>query len=119
VATRATRRSDIWDCGYPDPSSATQYTSSSFAMPIRRVFGTTTFLVREKVDMPRPGDTRAGRFHVKVIDPAWRYLYGPSVRVVMRSAVTLNQLQFLTIRRYLTLVFSTLVLLLLLVAAWR
>jgi formate hydrogenlyase subunit 3/multisubunit Na+/H+ antiporter MnhD subunit len=119
VATRATRRSDIWDCGYPDPSSATQYTSSSFAMPIRRVFGTTVFLVREKVDMPPPGETRAARFHVKVIDPAWRYVYGPSARAVMRGAAALNQLQFLTIRSYLTLVFATLVLLLLLVAAWR
>lgn len=118
-ATRATRRSDIWDCGYPDPSPATQYTSSSFAMPIRRVFGTTLLLVRERVDMPRPGETRAARFRVKVLDPAWRYLYGPAGRAVMRTAVKLNQLQFLTIRRYLTLVFATLVLLLLVVAAWR
>ena len=119
VATRATRRSDIWDCGYPDPSPVTQYTSSSFAMPIRRVFGTTVFFVRETVDMPRPGETRAGRFHVKVVDPAWRYFYGPLARAVMRAAVVLNQLQFLTIRRYLVLVFATLVLLLLVVAAWR
>ena len=29
-----------WGCGYPDPSPATQYTASSFAQPIRRVFGT-------------------------------------------------------------------------------
>src|SRR5216684_2293938 len=64
-ATRATRRSDIWDCGYPDPTAAAQYTSSSFAMPIRRVFGSTVFMVREKVDMPRPGDSRASHFHVK------------------------------------------------------
>jgi NADH:ubiquinone oxidoreductase subunit 5 (subunit L)/multisubunit Na+/H+ antiporter MnhA subunit len=119
LATRATRRSDIWDCGYPDPSTATQYTSSSFAMPIRRVFGTTVFLVREKVDMPRPGETRAAHFHVKVIDPVWRFAYGPAARAVLRTAVVLNQLQFLTIRRYLTLVFATLVILLLVVAAWR
>ena len=118
-ATRATRRSDIWDCGYPDPSVAAQYSSSSFAMPIRRVFGTTIFLVRETVDMPRPGETRAAHFHVKVLDPAWRYIYGPMARAVMRTAVTFNQLQFLTIRSYLTLVFATLVLLLLVVAAWR
>ena len=58
-ATRATRRSAIWDCGYPDPSVATQYSGSSFAMPIRRVFGDTVFQVRERVDMPRPGETRA------------------------------------------------------------
>jgi hydrogenase-4 component B len=119
LATRATRRSDIWDCGYPDPSTATQYTSSSFAMPIRRVFGTTVFMVRENVDMPRPGETRAAHFHVKVIDPVWRYAYGPAARGVLRAALALNQLQFLTIRRYLTLVFATLVLLLLVVAAWR
>jgi hypothetical protein len=119
LATRATRRSDIWDCGYPDPTTATQYTSSSFAMPIRRVFGATVFMVREKVDMPRPGETRAAHFHVKVLDPAWRFMYGPAARAVLKSTLALNQLQFLTIRRYLTLVFATLVLLLLVVAAWR
>jgi formate hydrogenlyase subunit 3/multisubunit Na+/H+ antiporter MnhD subunit len=118
-ATRATRRSAIWDCGYPDPSPATQYTSSSFAMPIRRVFGATVFDVRETFDMPRPGDTRAARYHVKVLDPAWRYAYGPLARWVLRSTTILNQLQFLSIRSYLTLVFITLILLLLMVAAWR
>jgi formate hydrogenlyase subunit 3/multisubunit Na+/H+ antiporter MnhD subunit len=118
-ATRATRRSEIWDCGYPDPTPAAQYTSSSFAMPIRRVFGSTVFLVRDKIDMPRPGEMRAAHFHVKVLDPAWRYVYGPAMRAILRAAVALNQRQFLTIRRYLTLVFATLVLLLLVVAAWR
>jgi hydrogenase-4 component B len=118
-ATRATRRSDIWDCGYPDPTPMTQYSGSSFAMPIRRVFGTTLFRVHETVDMPRPGETRAGRFHVKVIDPAWRLIYGPAARAALRTSARLNGLQFLTIRSYLTLVFATLVLLLLVVAAWR
>jgi formate hydrogenlyase subunit 3/multisubunit Na+/H+ antiporter MnhD subunit len=118
-ATRATRRSDIWDCGYPDPSPVTQYSGSGFAMPIRRVFGTTLFQVHEVVDMPRPGETRAGRFHVKVIDPAWRFIYGPAARLALRASASLNRLQFLTIRSYLTLVFTTLVLLLLVVAAWR
>jgi NADH:ubiquinone oxidoreductase subunit 5 (subunit L)/multisubunit Na+/H+ antiporter MnhA subunit len=119
LATRATRRSDIWDCGYPDATTATQYSGSSFAMPIRRVFGTTVFRVHETVDMPRPGETRAGRFHVKVTDPAWRLFYGPIARMALRASKSLNRLQFLTIRRYLTLVFATLVLLLLVVVAWR
>jgi hydrogenase-4 component B len=118
-ATRATRRSDIWDCGYPDATPAAQYSDSSFAMPIRRVFGTTMFHVRQTVDMPRPGETRAGHFYVKVTDPAWRWFYGPAARAVLRASVALNWLQFLSIRRYLTLVFATLVLLLLVVAAWR
>jgi NADH:ubiquinone oxidoreductase subunit 5 (subunit L)/multisubunit Na+/H+ antiporter MnhA subunit len=118
-ATRATRRSAIWDCGYPDPSTATQYSSSSFAMPIRRVFGATVFQVREMLDMPRPGETRAAHYHVKVFDPAWRFAYGPLARGIMRAGVSLNRLQFLTIRRYLTLVFGTLIALLMVVAAWR
>ena len=118
-ATRATRRSAIWDCGYPDPSVATQYTSSSFAMPIRRVFAATVFGVIERLDMPRPGEMRAARFHAKVLDPAWRYAYGPAVRLVSRAAGSLNALQFLTIRSYLTLVFGTMIMLLLVVAAWR
>jgi formate hydrogenlyase subunit 3/multisubunit Na+/H+ antiporter MnhD subunit len=118
-ATRATRRSAIWDCGYPDPSVATQYSSSSFAMPIRRVFGTTMFHLRQTVDMPRPGEMRAGHFRVKVLDPAWRFGFGPMVRWIMYAARRLNALQFLTIRSYLTLTFSALVVLLLVVAAWR
>jgi len=118
-ATRATRRSDAWDCGYPDPSTVTQYGGSSFAMPIRRVFGTTVFDVRETVEFRQPGEIAAARHHVKILDPLWRYVYGPLARWVLRSTVTLNQLQFLTIRSYLTLVFATLILLLMVVAAWR
>jgi hypothetical protein len=118
-ATRATRRSAIWDCGYPLNVPSTQYTSSSFAMPIRRVFGASVFMVRERVDMPRPLEQRAAHYHVKVFDPAWRRAYGPLARGVMRAASGLNQLQFLTIRRYLTLVFSALIVLLVVVAAWR
>jgi formate hydrogenlyase subunit 3/multisubunit Na+/H+ antiporter MnhD subunit len=118
-ATRATRRSAIWDCGYPVVSPTTQYTSSSFAMPIRRVFGTTVFQVREKVDMPPPGDDRTALFHTKVFDPAWRFAYGPLARAVWRTARRLNGLQFLTIRQYLSLTVSTLILLLFAVALWQ
>ena len=50
-----------WDCGYPDPSPATQYTADSFAQPIRRVFGTVVFRAREHVEMPPPGDRRPAR----------------------------------------------------------
>ncbi len=58
-----------WDCGYPDPSPATQYTAGSFAQPIRRVFGTLVFRAREHVEMPPPGDTRPARFTVALARP--------------------------------------------------
>jgi hypothetical protein len=118
-ATRATRRSAIWDCGFPLDAPQTQYGSASFSMPIRRVFGSVVFGVHERVDMPRPGELRAGSFRLRIIDPAWRLAYGPIARGVASIATSLNQLQFLTIRRYLTLVFCTLIALLILVAAWR
>ena len=69
--------------------------------------------------MPRPGEMRPAHFHVKVFDPVWRFAYGPIARWINKSATILNQLQFLTIRRYLTLVFGTLIVLLMVVAAWR
>jgi len=56
---------------------------------------------------------------VRVIDPAWRFGYGPLARAVAMISLKLNYLQFLTIRRYLTLVFCGLILLLIVVAAWR
>jgi len=118
-ATRATRRSAIWDCGFPLDVPQTQYGSASFSMPIRRVFGTSVFNVHERIDMPRPGEIRAGSFRLRVVDPAWHLAYGPLARMVTTVSMSLNRLQFLTIRRYLTLVFCTLIALLVVVAAWR
>jgi hydrogenase-4 component B len=77
------------------------------------------FNVHERLDMPRPGDTRPGHFAVRVSDPAWRFAYGPLARSVGALATRLNRVQFLTIRSYLTLVFCALILLLVVVAAWR
>ncbi len=118
-ASRATRRSAIWDCGFPLDSPLTQYASASFAMPIRRVFGTMIFNVYQRIDMPQPGEMRAGNFRLRVLDPAWRLVYGPLTRAVVAVSMRLNYLQFLTIRSYLTLLFCTLILLLMVVAVWR
>src|SRR6202140_3676940 len=60
-ASHALRRPPAWDCGFPDPSPATQYTAGSFAQPIRRVFGAVVFGARETVTMPPPGDITAAR----------------------------------------------------------
>ena len=118
-ASHALRRSAAWDCGFPDASPATQYTAGSFAQPIRRVFGSAVFRAREHVTMPRPGDTSPARLRVELHDTLWEALYLPVIRVVDALAERLNRLQFLTIRRYLTLVFAALVLLLVIVGAWR
>jgi hydrogenase-4 component B len=118
LASAALRRGPAWDCGYPDPSPATQYTASSFAQPIRRVFGTVVFRACETVDMPRPGDVRAARHKVVLHDLIWDTLYAPVTAAVGLAADKLNYLQFLTIRQYLTLVFSALIALLVVLAIW-
>jgi hypothetical protein len=117
-ASRALRRSPAWDCGFPDPSPATQYTGDSFAQPIRRVFGPVVFQAREYVDMPAPGDARPARLTVSLRDLVWDAMYEPIVRATRFAAERLNTLQFLTIRQYLSLVFVALVGLLLVIALW-
>ena len=117
-ASRALRRAPAWDCGLPDPSPITQYTASSFAQPIRRVFGTLVFRAQERVEMPPPGDGRPARLTVELRDLIWEGLYLPIAGAVGFAAGRLNHLQFLTIRRYLSLVFAALVILLLALALW-
>ena len=118
LASDKLRRAPAWDCGYPDASPATQYTATSFAEPIRRVFGTALFRAREQVEMPPPGTTRPARLVVHMTDPIWDWLYAPLAGAVGVTADRLNRLQFLTIRQFLTLVFCALVALLLVLAVW-
>ena len=118
-ASAASRRSDPWDCGFPDASPTTQYTAGSFSQPIRRVFGTVVFRATEEVHIPPPGDARAARLHVRLRDVPWDALYVPTARLVSYAAGRLNQLQFLTIRGYLTLVFGALVTLLIVLGIWQ
>jgi hypothetical protein len=103
------RRGAAWDCGFPDPSPMTEYTAASFAQPIGRVFGTLVFQAHESVDMPPPGDMRPARIEVRLRDLVWDSLYLPLSSGVGAIADRVNFVQFLTIRRYLTLVFVTLV----------
>src|SRR5712692_9721521 len=118
LASDKLRRAPPWDCGYPDPSPAPPSTASSFAQPIRRVFGTVVFRAREHVDMPPPGDARPARLTVELHDLIWDALYAPIAGGVGYAADRLNHLQFLTIRQFLSLVFAALVLLLMVLALW-
>ncbi|HXZ17496.1 MAG TPA: hydrogenase 4 subunit B, partial [Roseiarcus sp.] len=70
-ASDALRRAPAWDCGFPDPSPKTQYSAESFAQPIRRVFGALVFVIRESVDMPPPGATRAAQLRLTLGDRIW------------------------------------------------
>jgi hypothetical protein len=68
--------------------------------------------------MPAPGETRPARLEVSWRDHAWETIYAPIGLAVQLAADKLNRLQFLTIRKYLSLVFAVLVTLLLVISIW-
>ncbi len=117
-ASRALRRAPAWDCGAPDARPITQYTPTSLVQPIRRVFGSVVLGARERVDMAAPDSPLPSRLAVTIREPFWEGLYLPLARGVAAAAGRLNRFQFLTIRRYLSLVFAALVALLLVLAIW-
>lgn len=117
-ASNALRRGPTWGCGFSDPTPAAQYSAESFAQPIRRVFGTLLFRARDHVVMPPPGDIKPARLMIELHDLVWERMYEPLVGAIGFASDRLNRLQFLTIRRYLSLVFATLVTLLLVLAIW-
>jgi hydrogenase-4 component B len=116
LASDRLRRAPAWDCGFPDPNPAIQYSASSFSQPIRRVFGTVVFAAREIGEMPPPGAMTSARLTVVVRDLIWDSLYAPIALAIAYITERINILQFLTIRRYLSLVFVALVLLLMVLA---
>jgi hydrogenase-4 component B len=118
-ASAAARRGPAWDCGFPDASPVTQYTAGSFAQPIRRVFGSVVFQARERVFMPPPGDSRRRGWKSNCATRSGTYGYAPIVAAVVALSSRFNAFQYLTIRRYLSLVFGALVLLLLGMVLWR
>ena len=119
LASRATRRAPAWDCGFPDAAPTSQYSATSFAQPLRRVFATLLFRTSEKIDMPAPGDNRPASIVRHISDPIWDFLYVPLGRAVGWVAEHANVMQFLTIRRYLGFVFAALVVLLLALTLWQ
>lgn len=116
LGTTAMRAAPAWDCGHAEDIPETQYTGQSFAQPLRRSFAATIFRARETVIMPEPGDDSPARHQLHIIDPIWVGLYERLGRVVGAIADQVNRLQYLTVRRYLLMMFCTLVFMLLVVA---
>ena len=58
------------------------------------------------------------RLTVRLRDLVWEMLYAPVAAAIWFATEKLNHLQFLTIRKYLSLVFVALVALLLRVSLW-
>ena len=118
LASRRLRRTPAWDCGFPNADPVTQYGAGSFAQPIRRAMAP-LIAARETVTMPAPGDMAPARHSVQTEDLAWGRVYLPLIALIGAATLRLNALQFLTIRRFLMLVFGTLILLLAGLTIWN
>lgn len=71
-----TRRSPLWDCGFPWQSARMQDTAEGFGQPIRHIFEPVMSLRRH---LPRTDDRRPF-YRVVVIDRFWTLLYRPLLR---------------------------------------
>ncbi|MCW5746013.1 MAG: hydrogenase 4 subunit B [Alphaproteobacteria bacterium] len=119
VSGARARRGPAWDCGFPDPNPATQYTASSVGQPLRRIFGSVVLAARDRVDMPPAGDQQPATLTSTIRDPAWHFLFDPLIAAINRATERVNALQFLAIRVYLSLMFAALIGLLIIVAVAR
>ena len=103
------RIAPAWDCGFGPLDERMQYTASSFAMPIRRVFSF-LWLIVEKVEPGGPGT--APRYILRVNDRIWLALYVPIGKLMLKLAERTSYIQGGNLRVYLCYSFFTLLFLL-------
>jgi len=102
------RRSDAWDCGYPEQTSRMQDSAEGFGQPIRQIFEFFFGIVRE---VPSPFDKHP-RYRGETSDLLWEWLYLPLARLVEWVSGLFGKLQHGRIHVYLMYSFLTLLALL-------
>jgi formate hydrogenlyase subunit 3/multisubunit Na+/H+ antiporter MnhD subunit len=111
----AIRRAPLWDCGFEKVTNRMQYTATSFAMPIRRIFGY-LFSIKEHVrQMPpatHPAFPERLHYHLRVRDRFWMWIYQPVVNASFWLSRRIGRLQQGRIQIYLIYSFVTILVLL-------
>jgi formate hydrogenlyase subunit 3/multisubunit Na+/H+ antiporter MnhD subunit len=102
------RRSDPWDCGYPEQDPRMQDTAEGFGQPIRQIFGAFMHVERET---PDPFD-RHPRYRGDSRDKLWVLLYQPIADLAAWLSAQAGRLQHGRIQWYLIYSFATLIFLL-------
>lgn len=111
------QRGPIWDCGFERLTNRMQYNATSFAMPLRRVFGFVAN-IKETVTLA-PQSAHAAfpkrlQYHLRIRDHFWNVLYLPIAGVSFWLARKVGRLQQGRIQSYLIYSFVTILVLLLL-----
>lgn len=111
----ALRRVPLWDCGFEKVTSRMQYTATSFAMPLRRIFGF-LFSIKEHVRLHPPGANPAYPerlyYHLRVRDRFWMWIYQPVVDASFWLSRRIGRMQHGRIQIYLIYSFVTILVLL-------
>lgn len=115
VRPGAIHRVPIWDCGFEKINQRMQYNATSFAMPIRRIFG---FLFHIK-EHTRIGPQSAHKafpkklhYSLRVRDRFWGWLYKPVIELSFWVSRKVGRLQQGRIQAYLIYSFLTIIVLL-------
>jgi hypothetical protein len=111
----AIRRVPLWDCGFEKVTSRMQYTATSFAMPLRRIFGF-LFSIKEHVrQLPHaahPAFPQRLYYHLRVRDRFWMWMYQPVVDASFWLSRRIGRMQHGRIQIYLIYSFVTILVLL-------
>ncbi|MGO9443795.1 MAG: proton-conducting transporter membrane subunit, partial [Thiobacillaceae bacterium] len=102
------RRSDPWDCGFPEQTSRMQDSAEGFGQPIRQIFESFMQVERET---PDPFD-RKPRYHGASFDKLWFMIYVRIGRSVGWLSDQAGRMQHGRIQWYLIYSFVTLIFLL-------
>jgi formate hydrogenlyase subunit 3/multisubunit Na+/H+ antiporter MnhD subunit len=102
------RRSDPWDCGYPEQNARMQDSAEGFGQPIRQIFDV---FMRVERETPDPFD-RSPRYRGDSRDKLWPLIYQPIARVTNWLSEQAGRLQHGHIQWYLIYSFATLIFLL-------
>ncbi len=111
----AIRRVPLWDCGFEKVTSRMQYTATSFAMPLRRIFGFLFSIkehVRQVAPVPHPAFPERLQYHLRVRDRFWMWLYQPVVDASFWLSRRIGRMQQGRIQVYLIYSFVTILVLL-------
>lgn len=114
LASRIIHRTVTWDCGYAKPNSRMQYTSSSFASPIIKIFS--SYLgTRQNFKAPQGLFPKDASFTTETKDVYKEHIYKPFFATVNSGLSRFRWLQHGRLNLYILYIVATLLILL----TWR
>jgi NADH:ubiquinone oxidoreductase subunit 5 (subunit L)/multisubunit Na+/H+ antiporter MnhA subunit len=108
----APRRAEAWGCGRTNQTARMEYTATSFAEPVQRVFDD---VLRPNLDLEVTHKAESEwfvssvRFHRGISDSIERRVYLPVISVLRRWGVAARIVQSGSVHRYLAYVFAAVV----------